>query len=76
MLLNLNINISGNISVKYNCVISKSKLVFPLPNESYSGLICFNRLEVIVDQTGVLFFGTPGSPYVHFFKVFSYSFSY
>ena len=62
MLLNLNIHISQNFSVKYNCVISKSKFVFPLPNESYSSLIaCFSRLDVIVDQTGVLFFGTPGS---------------
>ena len=39
MLLNLNINISGNFAVKYNCDISKPKLVFPLPNESYSSLI-------------------------------------
>ena len=59
MLLNLNINISGNFSVKYNCGISKSKLVFPRPNESYSQFNCFNRLEVIVDQTGVLFLGHP-----------------
>ena len=39
MLLNLNINISENFSVKYNCDMSKSKLVFPLPNESYFSLI-------------------------------------
>ena len=39
MLLNLNINISGNFSVKYNFDISKSKLDFPLPNEGYSSLI-------------------------------------
>ena len=58
MLLNWNIDISGNISVKYNCNISKSKLVFPLPNESYSSLNCFNCLKVIVDLTGVLFWDT------------------
>ena len=34
-----NTNISGNSSVKYNCFVSKSKLVFPLPNESYYILI-------------------------------------
>ena len=39
VLLNLNVNITGNFSVKYNCDISKSKLVFPLPNERYSSLI-------------------------------------
>ena len=34
-------------------------LVFPRPNEGYSQFNCFNRLEVIVDQTGVLFLGHP-----------------
>ena len=35
----LNSNISVTFSVKYNCNMSKSKLVFPLSNESYFGLI-------------------------------------
>ena len=56
MLLDLNINISENFSVKYNCDVSKSKLVFPLSNDSYSSLIA--SLKVIVDQTGVLFWDT------------------
>ena len=57
----LNSNISAKFSVKYNCNISKSKLVFPLSNESYFGLIGFTRLEVIKKETGVHFFGTPGT---------------
>jgi hypothetical protein len=39
MLPILNINISVNFKVKYNCDISKSKLVFPLSNEIYFSLI-------------------------------------
>ena len=35
---NLNSKISVTFSVKYNCNIPKSKLVFPLSNESYFGL--------------------------------------
>ena len=59
----LNSYISVTFSVKYNCNISKSKLVFPLSNESYFSLIAL-LVEVITNQTGVLFFGTPGS-YIH-----------
>jgi hypothetical protein len=38
MLPILNINISVNFSVKYNCNIPKSKLVFPLFDASYFSL--------------------------------------
>ena len=56
----LNSNISVTFSVKYNCDMSKSKLVFPLSNEGYFGLIAFiTRLKVITNQTGVLFWGHP-----------------
>ena len=55
----LNRNISMTFLVKYTCNMSKSKLVFPLSNESYFGLIAFTRLEVITNQTGVLFLRHP-----------------
>ena len=55
----LNINIWAIFSVKYNCNISKFKLVFPLSNESFSTLIAL-FVKKIINQTGVLFFETPG----------------
>ena len=59
MLLNLNINISGNFSVKYNCDISKSKLVFPLPNESYSSLIASIVKKLFWIKPEYIFLGHP-----------------
>ena len=62
MLLNLNINISGNISVKYNGNISKSKLVFPLPNESYSSLIASIVWKLLWIKPEYFFLGHPVYP--------------
>ena len=59
MLLTLNINISENFSVKYNCDISKSKLVFPLPNESYSSLISSIVSKLLLIKPEYFFLGLP-----------------
>ena len=59
MPLDLNINISRNFSVKYNCDISKSKLVFPLPNESYSSLIGSIVWTVLWIKPEYFFLGHP-----------------
>ena len=58
MILNFNINISKNFSVKYNCDISKSKWVFPLPNESYCSLIASIVKSYCWSNRSTFFWGT------------------
>ncbi len=59
MILNFNINISKNFSVKYNCDISKSKWVFPLPNESYCSLIASIVKSYCWSNRSTFFLGHP-----------------
>ena len=56
----LNSNISVTFSVKCNCNISKSKLVFSLSNESYFSLIALPVQKLYYESNRSAIFGTPG----------------
>ena len=59
MQLILNSNMVVAFSVKYNCNISKSKLVFPLSYESYFSLIALLVQKLSQIKREHFFFGTP-----------------